>query len=488
MNYPGFCWGSNRSQSVIADGERTMNFYYEQIESPSAPTPGALYPCPGFASFLTVPQVGCRALFSMNDRCFGIVGVKLYEFFATQTYTERGTVAAGMYPATISGNGPIGNQLGITAGNNWYNYDLGTNTLTQVAALTGKATQGGMKDGYFLCFDVTTGTVYVSNLDDGTTWNTVTMYFQRSIAPDPWRAMVVGNPYIYMLGEQTSEAWFDAGTSPQPFAPILSSFMQYGCPAPFAAGMAGESLLFLSRSAGGQGVVIGTQGYAAIPISTYAVETAIQAMARGSSIADAELLTYQDQGHTFGNFSFPSGEATWSVDVDGGGLWHERGKWNTVTNQYDVWQPRVHCYAFGQHLVGDRSTGQISSMDVTNGSEADGGMLRRLRIGPPLWAASRQRMQISRFSLRVEPGLGLTSGQGVNPLVLFNYSTDGKTWSNVRQASAGRLGRYGTRVFFTRCGSSRQLWQPQIVTTDPTIWRFSGAEIEGNGFQQRQAA
>lgn len=484
MQMQGFCGPSNPSQSPLADCERSINLYPERIESPYAPTQWALYPTPGQLSFLTLAAVGSRAAFAMNDRCFWVMGGGFYEIFSTATATLRGSVAQDNNPATICSNGVVGNQLGITSGGNWYNYDLTTNTLTQVAALTGKATMGGSKDGYFLCFNVLTGTVFVSNINDGTTWSTSTMYFQRSIASDPWRSMVVGNPYIYMLGEQTSEAWYDAGNSPQPFAPILSSFMQYGTPAPFAAAMAGESLVFLAKDKNGQGVVIGTQGYTPAPVSNYAVETAIQGYARTQSIANAELLVYQDQGHLFSCLSFPNNNATWAVDTNGGNLWHERGTWNAPQDRYDVWSPRVHCYAFGQHLVGDRSTGQISLMDVTYGSEADGGELRRVRIGPPLWASSRQRLQVSRFQLQVDPGLGLRTGQGVNPLVLFSYSTDGQTWSNDRHASAGAMGQYSTRVYFTRCGSSTKCWIPQIVVSDPTPWRFSGAEVEGTGFSQ----
>lgn len=488
--YQGFCGPSNPTQSVLADAERTINWYVEAVQSPAAPTGAALYPIPGQTAFVSVPEVGTRALFSMNDRCFGVVAGTFYEFFATRTATARGTVAQDSNPATICANGPVGNQLGITSGGNWYNYDLGTNTLSAVAALAGKATQGGMKDGYFLCFDVNTGTVFVSALNDGTSWNTVTSYFQRSIAPDPWKAMIVGNPEIYMLGEQTSEAWYDAGASPQPFAPILSSFMQYGTPAPFAAGMTGDALTFLSRDKNGQAQVFQARGYVPVPISNYAVEGALQDFARTATIDDAELLVYQDLGHLFAAFGFPTADATWCVDLSGGSLWHERGRWVPNSREFQAWRPRVHCYAFGQHLVGDRATGTISYLDNDSATEADGSVVRRVRIGPPLWASTRQRIQISRFQLQVDTGLGVKSGQGSDPMVMFSSSMDGRTWTPERLASAGKRGQYGKKVFWTRCGSSEKVWMPQISVSDPIPWRLSGAEIDGTGFRMagRQAA
>ena len=488
MWYPGFCGPSNPSQSVLADAEVTKNLYVEQIQSRFAPAETALYPCPGFSTFLTVPQVGTRALFAMADECYGVVGSKFYELFSTGAYLERGTVSVDANPATISSNGDIGHQIGITSGANWYNYDRTSKAFSQVAAMNGKATQGGMKDGYFLCFDVLTGSVFVSNLDDGTTWTTLTDYFQRAIAPDPWRAMVVGNPYIHMLGEQTSEAWYNAGNSPQPFAPILSSFMQYGTPAPFAAGMAEDALTFLGRDKNGQGTVISTQGYTPTPISNYAVETAIQAYARGGSISNAEILIYQDQGHLFGNFSFPNSNGTWTADINGGALWHQRSYWNAAAMREEAWRPRCHCYAFGRHLTGDRSSGTIAVMDTSLGSEVDGSVIRRTRVGPPIWASSRQRLQVGRFQLQVEPGLGVATGQGSNPVVMLRTSKNGKTWSNERQAAVGPMGRYGTRVYWTRCGDSSKLWMPEVTMTDPIPWRISGAELEGRGFASLKAA
>lgn len=492
--YQGFCGPSNQSQSVLSDAERTVNWYVERIESPAAPTGAALYPVPGFQNFVGTTQgitdVGVRALFSMNSRCFAVVGTGFYEIFAGKTVTKRGTVAQNANPATICANGPVGNQLGITSGGNWYNYALGTNTLTAISALNGKATMGGMKDGFFLSFDVNTGTVFVSNINDGTTWNTGTQFYQRTIAPDPWKAMVVGNPYIYMLGEQTSEAWYDAGNTPQPFAPILSSFMQYGTPAPFAAAMSEDSIIFLSKDKNGQGQVMAARGYLPQPVSNYAVETAIQGYARTSTINDTEVMVYQDQGHIFPVFAFPSANATWAVDANGGNLWHERSSHNATTGADNIWSPRVHCYAFGMHLVGDRSSGNINVMDVSYTTEADGSIIRRLRMGPPIWAPSDQKIQIDRFQVQVETGLGTTSGQGVAPVMMLRTTNDGKTWSHQRQASAGVLGRYRTRVYWTRLGASSKLWVPEVTCTDPIAWRISGAEIVGRGFQQisRQAA
>lgn len=489
--YPSFCYGSYPSQSPIADLERTMNWYPEPIESPGSTWQAALYPTPGQQSFIAAPSVSdvnTRALFSMSNRTHGVVGGGIYELFQTNTATRRGPCAQDNYPAQIAYNGQTGNQLLISSGTNGYLVDLTTNLVTQV--LSGDATMVGMIDTYFLAFNIVTSRFRWSGLNDGTTWNALN-FQSRSIAPDPWQAMVVdGNRQIWLIGEQTGEVWYDAGTSPSPFAPIPGAVFGYGTPAPFTVKVAGDRMIWLSKSVDGAGIVVAARGYSPERVSNYAIETAIAAYQRTSMITDAEAFVYQDQGHVFYVLNFPSANATWVLDTSTG-VWHQRGKWNAPRNDFDVWGPRVHAYAFGQHLVGDRSTGTIATMDVSYGSEVDGKAIRRVRIPAPIWCRSGvRRMFINRFQVRAEPGLGTSTGQGVSPSMMLRTSRNAKTWSNERAAAAGAIGGYGQRVFWTRCGSSPDLWVPEITVTDPIPWRIVGADIEGQGFalpQQRAA-
>ena len=46
--YPGFIGPSYQSLAVTADQERTVNWYVERLESPSATSRFALYPISGF--------------------------------------------------------------------------------------------------------------------------------------------------------------------------------------------------------------------------------------------------------------------------------------------------------------------------------------------------------------------------------------------------------------------------------------------------------
>src|SRR5678815_1592302 len=242
MEFPGFCSGSYEGQSPIADQEETINYFWEPMESSGATSRSTLYPTPGVTELFSVTAAPGRAHFFENGRAYTVEGASFYEEFQSSAPVLRGTVAIGADPATISSNGDGGGELFITSGSNGYIFDKTTNVFTQVAALNGIATMGGHLDGYFLALDRATSKLRISDLLDGLTWDP-TQFAQRSRAPDPWRSMRVVGIYIWLLGEVTSEVWYDTGASPFPFAPYPSLLIPYGVVSTFSAAVADGPLV-----------------------------------------------------------------------------------------------------------------------------------------------------------------------------------------------------------------------------------------------------
>lgn len=482
MNYPAFVGPSNASQSALADCERTVNLYVEPNDQGSGRP--ALYPTPGAAAFVSAADVGTRALFTMNARTLAVIGPGVSEIFGTKTITRYGDVAQDGNPAQITMNGITGNQALIASGGNAYVLNLSTNVLSG-AVLAGEAQHVGMLDGFGIAFHPTLGKLRISALNDFTTWDS-TQYALRSSAPDKWKAMIVNAPDIVLIGEQSGDFWYDAGTSPFPYAPRPGATFKYGIAAPFSLAVAGDSVLWLSQNAEGAGLVVRARGYVPLPIGSYALDTAIARYQRDATIADAEALVYQRAGHTFYVLKFPAAGATWVYDLRTG-LWHERGQWNSAANRFDAWHPRAITYAFGQHLIGEGATAAISVLDDTVGVEADGSAMRRVRIPPALQAKDGGRLYVDRFEVGIEPGVGTATGQGANPVAALRISRDNaKTWGNERTRPIGRLGETKKRVFWTRNGSSDTSWVPEIVITDPVPTRIVSASIVGRGLQSPQ--
>ena len=449
-----------------------MNLYVEPIDSAGASSKAALYPTPGFLPQITLTDSGARALFDMAGQTFGVVGGQFYELFPlSRAGLARGPVQEDSRLAQIVSNGPPG-QLLIASGGHAYLYTLATvPPVAPALVLAGEATQIGMLDTFFLAFNAASGRLRISASNGGATWDP-TQFVARSQQPDPWRAMIVNPPDIWLLGEQTSDVWYNAGATPFPFVPRTGLSVPYGIAAPFSIAASGGSLMWLAKNRDGAGLVVMAAGYQATPISTPELNTTIAGYARTAKITDAEGLVYQDAGHVFYVLRFPSARATWVYDLTTK-LWAERGQWVPAANRYEVWAPRVRCYSNGLQLTGDAS-GVISSMDVTYGTETDGTAIRRLRRAPVL-VNEQKRINLGRLELSMEVGLGVAVGQGSDPQVLFRASADGgQTWGNERQASAGRMGEYRRRVFWTRLGSPR-LWVPEVTMTDPIAWRIMGA-------------
>jgi hypothetical protein len=80
--------------------------------------------------------------------------------------------------------------------------------------------------------------------------------------------------------------------------------------------------------------------------------------------------------------------------------------------------------------------------------------------------SENRRVFLSKLTLDVQTGVGLTSGQGSDPNIMFRLSTDsGWTWGNQVLLSIGRLGRYNTQVETFRLGYGRNF-----------VFEFSGSD------------
>lgn len=475
MRLPKFVGSSDASQSTAANGERTINWRIELLPKGSK-NQAALYPTEGQSSFVTVTDIATRALFTMNARTLGVIGTGVYGVDpVARSATKYGTVVQDGNPAVITMNGVTGNQAGFASGGNFYSLDLTTNILSTV--ISGDVTQVGMLDGYGVVFQKALGRIRLTDLNDFTTADP-TQFSGRSAAPDTWQAMLINPPDLWLIGSLSADVWYDSGDFPFPFAPRRGVNFKYGTSATFSVAMAGTTPLWLSANADGAGIVVQAQGYNVQPVSTPAVEARIAEYQRTSIISDAEAWGYQKNGHTYYVLRFPTAQACEVYDLTTG-QWHERGTWISAQNRYDCWHPRCHTHANGLHLVGDASTGQISILDEAYGTEADGSAIRRVRITPSLYSEDR-RIPLRRLEIYLERGLGTSTGQGSNPVLAVECSTDGgKTYGRERQGGAGRTGDYNKRMVFTRWGTARDRVF-RVTASDPIPWRLIDAHVNND--------
>lgn len=478
MQYPGFCGGSNVSQSSLADGERTVNWYVEPKDVAAA-ADMSLYPTPGVEALVSAADSPGRGMFACDGRTFCVIGSTFYELTESAgvyALTSRGTVVDDGSPATMCWNGDGGGEVFITSGDKGYLFDLGTNTFSTVR--TSGTTMGAALDGYFIALDAATSTIYLSDLLDGTTWDP-TQYAQRSIASDPWVSMVVLDRYLWLLGSETSEVWYDAGAFPFPFQPHPSGLVPFGCAATFSPYVQAGQMFWLARTADGTGKVCATTGFTPNVVSSFAVS---RALGTYDTLADAVGDGYDELGHSFYTLTLPTAEATWVYDctttmpLAPAQRWAERGTWRSEAMAYDAWRPLYHAFADGVNLTLDWKSGTVYRMAFDIGTDVDDLPIRRLRRAPALFRENAP-IQVPSFEVFCEPGLGVSSGQGSDPQMSLTISKNGgKTWGNERWRGAGAQGDYSTRTVWLRNGTARR-WMPEIVVTDPIPWRILGASI-----------
>lgn len=102
---------------------------------------------------------------------------------------------------------------------------------------------------------------------------------------------------------------------------------------------------------------------------------------------------------------------------------------------------------------------------------------RRLRRAPHL-SAEQVWMFYSQLQLDFESGVGLTTGQGSDPVIELRWSDDGgHTWSNSHQLSIGRMGQYKFRTILRRLGRSRDRVF-EVNATDPVKLNLLGAYVQ----------
>lgn len=477
MLYRGFVAASYTSQSILTDYEECINWFPETVESPYAKSQVALYPTPGFKAFGNTGVTGARALETMNNRTLAVFGNTVGEVNADGSFTPYGTVAVDNNPAQIAFNGEIGNQALISSGGIAYTLDLGTLAFTpNVLPFAGNLTMVGMLDGFGIAFDAAIGRMWVSAINDMTSWDP-TQFLERFDAPDTWVAMYVLPPDIWMVGSQTGSVLYDAGNFPFPFAPRPGLNFKFGTSSPFTVKGSGYTVMWLSQNRDGYGIIVRTRGYAPVRVSTYAVEHEIQGYAEG---ADAEAMIYQQDGHTWYCLTFPTEQKTWVYDLETN-YWHKRGYWNPNLNRYQHWHPRVHCRTFNKHLVGDRETSILSEMSPTFPTELDGSPIRRLRRAPGLFA-ERRNLPIQSIDLYLESGTSNPSPPGDDAVFMWRSSDDGgRTWPVERQEPIGRIGNYSAMTRMFGLGVPRDRVHELIVSDPITSWRITDAFVNNHG-------
>jgi len=305
-------------------------------------------------------------------------------------------------------------------------------------------------------------------------------YSLKDSSTDNLITLQANNRELWLIGERTSEVWYGSGLQNFYFSRIPGVGPQIGCSAFASLTRLGSVLIWLAKNEQGENVVVTTNQYSWQRVSTHAVEHAISGY---PVINDAIGYAYEEEGHLFYMLTFPTADITWCLDYttwigsQGKYGWHKRLSYNSSTGTYH--RHRGNCFMdFADvRIVGDYQTGQFHQMSRQYYTDA-GNPLRALRRSPHVWQKdNRQRVFFSQLQIEFTPGVGLQSGQGVNPQAMLRWSDDGGfTWSDEQWVTIGAAGETTNRAIWYLLGHNQgrdRVWE--MTFTDPVARDVIGA-------------
>jgi len=462
-----------RSRSPNLADQRLINLYPEIVETKTGKEVGAFYSCPGLVQVATVGAGPIQAMHAFEGQTLYVVsGNQVYALDTSLEARSVGSITVSTSPISIIDNGV---QVAIFQNPNAYSIVGG-----DLAPIALPFTNPGIavyQDGFGVVNEVGSINLWQSNSFDLTTWDPLN-FDTADGSSDYIVALGELHRQIVVLKQDHAEFWINAGNPGFVFQRLDGVHLNVGCVAPGSLANLGENLLWLGRNADGNNIVHLLNGYEPRDMSTHAL---VREFNSYPTTTDAIGFAYQQERHLFYALTFPSGNATWVLDLTasqqlGVPCWHQRAGFSN--GQFNRYAGQCAVNFAGQILVGDFASGNLYSLDLDNFQ--DNGQTRKwLRSWRALPKPTLRSTKYHWLAIDLETGIDVPDG--ANPQIVLRYSDDGgHNWSNERQTSAGLTGQTDLRVKFNRLGMSRRGPSDRIFElsgTDPFKVALLSAEF-----------
>ena len=476
--------GAYKARSINAVDSVCENLIIELIpQEQDAPTPTLLFNREGKRPLSSPPVQGVgRGVFTTSDGAlYAAVGSNFYAIGVDWNWTLLGAISNLLTPVSLSDNGVNAVAVdGTTAG---YTITLGTNIFSSIDDPTGTfvgSIRADYSDTYLAFAAPNTNEIYLT-LSNQINFN-VLVQANKDSTPDNIVTFAFNIRQLWLIGEKGTEIWYLAGSTPFPYQEWPNIFVPYGCASPYSLVQADIDLYWISQNEQGQAIAVKTHGYTVEAISTRALE---YLWSTYPTVSDCIGSTFQQSGHTYIIFNFPTADATLAYDLSTK-QWHKR----TYCDHNGVLhREKTSFYAsvgpnggYPKTIVGqDWATGQLYALDPEY--YTDNGMpiifkktfphqiMDMKEITHVSFVADFETGQIpnteetpvftfgSAWSNGFSNAFGpVVSGfnQNLGPALCMRYSNDGgNTWSNYRQKNLVGSGYYRSMMRWRGLGMAR---------------------------------
>jgi hypothetical protein len=468
--------GAYQARGNIANYLVCENLFPE-INPPedSPPVPVTHYPREGLAPLAAPPTPGAgRGVFATsNGALYAVVGDTVYSISPLNwSFTAIGTVYNIETPVSLADNGT--SAVIVDGTTNGYVITLANNAFAALVDGTGTfvgATRVDFSDTY-LAFNAPGTNEWYLTLSNQVVFNAL-VQANKDSKPDEIVTLAFNLRQAWLIGATSSEIWYLAGSTPFPYQEWPNIFVPYGCAAPYSLVQADVCLFWISRNEQGQALAVQTKGYGVIAISTRALE---YEWSTYSTVADAIGRTFQQAGHTFIIFDFPTANASWGYDLSTK-QWHRRVSLDANGNRQ---RDKVGFLAsvgaqggFPPTIVGqDWATGQIYALDPQTYTD-NGSPIVCKRTFPHVMKDMHEITStsfVADFETGDSPGgalerpwsSGFVSAFGPSATIAvpfrlsMRYSNDGgKKFGNYRTKGFADAGEYRSMMRFRGLGMAR---------------------------------
>lgn len=460
--------GSYKSRDVSASCQRCVNLYPEQLPPHEGePVPMTYLPTPGLTYVTSAPNSHYpRCLYAASDgELYGVWGRDVYHIDKKYNFTKLGSFKQNSrHPVSMTDNGTyLIMSDGSKADELREGYTVKMKHQTDFKYITEDGWLGSAyldyTDTFFVANYIGTPTFFISGSND-ITFDALD-FAGKSAKPDPLKAAIVSHRVIWLIGEYSTEIWYNTGggglgtttggqqTNTFPFEIMPGVLIEDGCAATYSIAKTDTMIFWLGQNKTGGRYVIQGSGYKTSRVSTHALEQVWDTYAR---VDDAVGFCYTQNGHYFYVLNFPYADKTWVYDIHTQ-LWHER-VWIDPDGGEHRHRAGFHAFWNGMNLVADWENGNIYKFDLSNFTD-NGYPVKRLRSFPQ----EIDNQNNSRLIYRAFTA-DLSSGQEVdpnlNPEISLRWSDDrGFSWSDQVRQNLGKQGNYRANLNWNRLGMSR---------------------------------
>lgn len=422
---------SYQSRSRPLSSQQTKNFYHTVVDEGKEQY--VLHSFPGLKKVGSTTGAD-RGMHKLAEEGYRIAGTKLYRFTANGSHIEIGEIPGSnrMIMAEDGGN------LVIVGNDGQFVYDgISVSTITDSNIVGSTAVT--FLNSQMIYTNPVTNLFIVADPNNPTSASGLNAASAES-KPDKLIKAHAFDQNVYMVGERSNEPFWNSGVGNPPLERIDGQIIQVGTNAIHSIADTDNILYWL----GDDKAVYRTSGGQRGRISSDAISHAIEGYAVTS---DAISYTFTFQGMNFYVLSFPTEDRTWCLNESLG-----KQGWFELSSGVDdgLYQGTSLVNVYNKNFVADKDNGNLYELDIDTFTN-NGEVLHRRRvtstIDGKIFDSPGAELQVSSIKFIMETGVGLITGQGEDPLIMFEVSFDGgRTWTERGWGRIGRLGEYTLQV------------------------------------------